>query len=116
MHRRFVLLLVPVSLLSHYSEGQPPAIAYNIAVTDTTGKSHYEVFTMNADGSGNRNITNHPDVAWTYKARGKDLYFISDRDTCYRCYFLYRTDVNGLWLVVTAATTKVNSNTHAHTI
>jgi TolB protein len=71
------------------------AIAYNIAVKDSAGKSNYEVFTMNIDGSNARNITNNKDVAWTYQANGKDLYFVSDRDTCYRCYFLYRTDVNG---------------------
>jgi TolB protein len=71
------------------------AIAYNIAVKDSSGKSNYEVFTMNMDGSHSKNITNNPDVAWTYKAYEQDLYFISDRDTCYRCYFLYKTDVDG---------------------
>jgi TolB protein len=70
-------------------------IAYNIAVKDASGKSNYEIFTMNLDGSNSRNITNNPDVAWTYRAYKKDLYFISDRDTCYRCFFLYKTDVHG---------------------
>ena len=71
------------------------AIAYNIAVKDSAGKSNYEVFVMNMDGSNPRNITNHPDVAWTYRAYQKDLYFISDRDTCYRCFFLYKTSYSG---------------------
>ena len=71
------------------------AIAYNIAVKDSAGKSNYEVFVMNMDGSNARNISNNPDVAWTYRAYKKDLYFISDRDTCYRCFFLYKTDYSG---------------------
>ncbi len=71
------------------------AIAYNIAVKDSSGKSNYEVFTMNMDGTSSNNITNSKDVAWTYRAYEKTLYFISDRDTCYRCFFLYKTDING---------------------
>lgn len=71
------------------------AIAYNIAVKDSSGKSNYEVFTMNIDGSDSKNISNSPAVDWTYRAYQKNLYFISDRDTCSRCYFLYKTDVDG---------------------
>ncbi len=71
------------------------AIAYNVAVKDSAGKSNYEVFTMNLDGTNKQNITKHPDVAWTYMADEDRLYFISDRDTSYRCFFLYETDVNG---------------------
>jgi TolB protein len=71
------------------------AIAYNIAVKDSSGKSNYEVFTMNLDGSNSQNITNNKDVAWTYRAYKNTLYFISDRDTCYRCFFLYKTDMKG---------------------
>lgn len=71
------------------------AIAYNIGVKDSDGKTNYEVFTMNLDGSNPKNITKNKDVAWTYRADKNTLYFISDRDTCYRCFFLYKTDVNG---------------------
>lgn len=71
------------------------AIAFNIAVKDSSGKSNYEVFTINLDGSNSKNITNNKDVAWTYRAYKNTLYFISDRDTCYRCFFLYKTDNNG---------------------
>lgn len=71
------------------------AIAYNIAVKDSNGKSNYEVFTMNIDGTDSKNITNSPAVDWTYRAYKKELYFISDRDTCSRCYFLYKTDKEG---------------------
>ena len=70
-------------------------IAYNIHEHDTIHKNNYEVMTMNMDGSNKKNITNNPDVAWTYYAYEKRLFFISDRDTCNRCFFLYETDVNG---------------------
>ncbi len=69
-------------------------IAYNIYIPDTT-KDDWEVMIMNADGSEKRNLTNHDDVAWTYYAFQDKLYFISDRDTCYRCFFLYETDSSG---------------------
>lgn len=74
------------------------AIAYNIGVKDSDGKTNYEVFTMNLDGTNSKNITAHKDVAWTYRAFKHKLFFISDRDTCYRCFFLYETDVNGFYL------------------
>ncbi len=69
-------------------------IAYNIREKDTTIEN-YEIVTMQLDGSGKKNITNNPDVAWAFYAYKDKLYFISDRDTCYRCYFLYETNVNG---------------------
>jgi TolB protein len=70
-------------------------IAYNVAVKDSSGKSNYEVFTMSLDGSNSKNITINKDIAWTYKAYRNTLYFISDRDTCYRCFFLYKTNLKG---------------------
>ncbi len=70
-------------------------VAYNVAVKDAAGKSNYEIFSMDADGSHKKNITNNGDVAWTYSAFEDRLFFISDRDTCYRCFFLYEMDVNG---------------------
>lgn len=73
---------------------QPFAIAYNIQIPDTT-KDDWEIMTMNLDGSSKKNILLNDDVAWTYTASGNRLFFISDRDTAYRCFFLYETDVNG---------------------
>src|SRR5690606_16186840 len=67
------------------------SIAYNIHENDTIHKNNYEVMTMNMDGSSKKNITNNPDVAWTYYAYKNRLFFISDRDTCSRCFFLYET-------------------------
>lgn len=69
-------------------------IAYNVYIPDTT-KDDWEVMLMNMDGSGKRNLTRNDDVAWTYYAFQDKLYFISDRDTCYRCFFLYETDPGG---------------------
>jgi len=69
-------------------------IAYNIHVSDTT-KDDWEIMHMNVDGTDKKNITNDNDVAWTYFAYKNRLFFISDRDTCYRCFFLYECDANG---------------------
>ncbi len=68
-------------------------IAYNIL--ENKEKDDYEVYTMNPDGTGKTNITHNDDVAWTYYAYRDQLYWISDRDTCYRCYYLYRSDAEG---------------------
>jgi len=75
--------------------GNQYSIAFNVHVRDTINKNNYEIITMNMDGSNKKNITNNPDVAWTYYAYKNRLFFISDRDTCFRCFFLYETDVNG---------------------
>ncbi len=94
--KKWILLLSAIALycLKSYSQ-LPPLIAYNVAVKGADGKSNYEVFIMNSDGSNRRNISNSPDVAWIYTASKNTLYFISDRDSCYRCFFLYSMDANG---------------------
>lgn len=69
-------------------------IAYNVHIPDTT-RDDYEVFIMNMDGSNKQNVTRNPDVAWTYEAIDDSLLFISDRDTCYRCFFLYKAGRDG---------------------
>lgn len=74
----------------------PPAplkIAYNVC-TDVVA-DNYEIFVMNPDGSGQKNITNWKGVDWVYHARGDKIYFISDRDTAHRKYFLYEMDAEG---------------------
>lgn len=70
-------------------------IAYNVHVPDSLHPDNYEVFTMEIDGSDKQNLTRHPDVAWTYLASGDQIYFISDRDTAYRNYFLYAMNFDG---------------------
>ena len=76
------------------SDGKKYAIAYNIHLPDTT-KDDWEIVKMNFDGSDKKNIIQNDDVAWTYYAYKNRLFFISDRDTCYRCFFLYEADANG---------------------
>ncbi len=81
-------------LSSCNGDSQPELlIAYN--VLENADTDDYDIYVMNLDGSGKRNITNHPDVAWVYYAWKDKLYFISDRDTCKRCYFLYEMDAGG---------------------
>ncbi len=55
----------------------------------------YEVYTINTDGTGMANATNHKDVAWTYYSIPGKLLFISDRGACRRCYFLYESAHDG---------------------
>ena len=38
-------------------------IAFNVLVDEAN--DNYDIFTMSLDGSERKNITNHPDVAWT---------------------------------------------------
>ncbi len=68
-------------------------IAYNVYHNRET--DDYEVFSMNPDGSDKRNITNSEGVDWVYYAFKDKLYFISDRDTTHRMYFLYEMDAFG---------------------
>lgn len=68
-------------------------IVYN--VLEDREKDNYEIYSMNMDGSGKKNITNTPGVEWVYYAYEGKVYFISDKDTCHRCYFLYEMDADG---------------------
>ncbi|NNC84221.1 MAG: hypothetical protein HKN79_11650 [Flavobacteriales bacterium] len=81
--------------LGTHTESRDYLIAYNVLVPDSANESNYEVFLTDMEGSYHRNLTNHPDVAWTYEAYDDRILFNSDRDTCYRCYFLYEMDVQG---------------------
>lgn len=68
-------------------------IAYNVGYDLESG--NYEIFVMNGDGSEQRNISNHPGVDWVYYAHKDRLYFVSDRDTISRKYFLYEMKWDG---------------------
>jgi TolB protein len=68
-------------------------IVYN--VLEDREKDNYEVYSMNMDGTGKKNLTNTPGVEWVYYAYGNKVYYISDIDTCHRCYFLYEMDAEG---------------------
>lgn len=68
-------------------------IVYN--VLEDREKDNYDIYSMNMDGSGKKNITNTPGVEWVYSAYKDKVYYISDKDTCHRCYFLYEMDAEG---------------------
>ncbi|MBK6754087.1 MAG: hypothetical protein IPG69_10930 [Flavobacteriales bacterium] len=68
-------------------------VAYNVYTN--TPEDNYEIFVRDLDGKNAKNITNTPGVDWVYSAHEDELYFLSDRDTCHRCYFLYAMDANG---------------------
>ena len=68
-------------------------IAYNVLYDGYV--DDYEIFIMNPDGSGQVNISNNPGVDWVYHAYEDKLYFISDRDSTKRKYFLYEMNWDG---------------------
>ncbi len=58
-------------------------------------KDDYEIFVMDADGSNQINISNRVGIDWLYYSFGDRLYFISDRDSTSRKYFLYEMKWDG---------------------
>lgn len=69
-------------------------IAYNVLADSEA--DDYEIFTMNPDGSGKKNISHNPALEWAYYAYRDKLLFLSDRDTCRRCcYILYEMGIDG---------------------
>jgi TolB protein len=92
--RYFLLLLfTAINMADSYCQKNNYKIAYN--VFEDTAKDNYDIYIMNIDGTGKKNITNTPGVEWIYHAYEDKLFFISDRDTCHRCYFLYSMDAAG---------------------
>jgi len=101
---KLALIIAPFFLLASCNEstnrnkkmvdpGAELAIIYNVLVDDAA--DNYEVFSMNMDGSDKRNITRLPGVEWSYFSMGDRVFYISDKDTCHRCMFLYETDFRG---------------------
>lgn len=91
-------LLLLVSLISSCQKATETKektyrIAYNVFWDRET--DDYEIFSMNPDGSDIRNISNSLGVDWVYSAFGDRIFFISDRDTTHRMYFLYEMDAFG---------------------
>ena len=74
---------------------QPAGYKVAINVLQDQKADDYDVYTISADGSGMKNVTNNKDVAWTYYSLPGRLLFISDRGACKRCYFLYESDIDG---------------------
>ena len=89
-----IILIALIGLISTSCQKSEEAkkvylIAYNVFAPDSINPNNYEVMIMKIDGSDKKNLTSHKDVAWTYYAYKDRLFFISDRDTAYRNYFLY---------------------------
>ena len=91
MKKSFLSFGIACSLLT-VQPGQAQQLIYNFY---DSSRKDYDLMVSNLDGTGKRNITRHNSVDWTYYAYGDTLYFISDRDTCNRCFFLYRSRPDG---------------------
>ncbi|NNF31222.1 MAG: hypothetical protein HKN66_07510 [Flavobacteriaceae bacterium] len=101
---KFSLIILIVILLASCNESKKNpqyieekvtdyAIVYNVLVNDST--DNYDVFSMNIDGSDKTNITKLPGLEWTYFSDNERVLFVSDKDTCQRCYSLYETNYKG---------------------
>lgn len=73
--------------------GKNYKIAYNVLYDAEA--DNYEVFIMDMDGSNKKNLSNWKGVDWVYYAYKDKIYFISDRDTTHRIYYLYEMDADG---------------------
>lgn len=94
----YKILLLVLSTIIFWSckERYPESklkIAYNVFSDEVT--DDYDIYIMNLDGSDPHAITHEDGVEWTYNAAGEKLFFISDRDTCDRCFYLYESDTKG---------------------
>lgn len=97
-----ILILLALTSLSNAQSSHTTSevraktfIAYNILDTDSSKKNNWEVMVVNTDGGQPINISRNRDVAWTYSSWRNKLYFVSDRDTCHRCFFLYAINALG---------------------
>ena len=91
--KKVLPVLVLAVLVSAVAAQNDYLIAFNV-LTDAE-KDDYDVFVMNPDGSEKKNITDNPDVAWSYYAYRDTVFFICDRDTCKRCLYAYTMDSDG---------------------
>ncbi|MEQ1605174.1 MAG: hypothetical protein ABL999_09920 [Pyrinomonadaceae bacterium] len=84
-------------LLIVIGAGRDLAAQYKIAFNtpEDSKTDNYDIYTMNIDGTDPKNVTKHPDVAWSYYSHGGRMFFVSDREACKRCYFLYESNADG---------------------
>lgn len=91
---RCITLLFVLHFIQQYCCAQKNyRIVYN--VLEDREKDNYEIYSMNMDGSDKKNISNTHGVEWVYFAFEDKVYYVSDVDTCHRCYFLYEMDAEG---------------------
>lgn len=87
------ILFVINLMLATINIGAQEKIAYNVLEDATT--QDYEIYVMDTDGTNTKNITNSKSVDWVYESFGGKIYFLSDRDECFRCFHLYEMDARG---------------------
>lgn len=86
--------LISALFCTEYAHAQSNyKIVYN--VFEDRKNDNYDIYSMNMDGTGKKNITNTPGVEWVYYANNNKVFYLSDIDTCRRCYFLYEMDAEG---------------------
>ncbi len=90
-----VAMFLMVMLFSSFLFAQKTTYKILYNVLEDREKDNYDIYSMNIDGSDKKNITNTPGVEWVYYASGNKVYYVSDIDTCHRCYFLYEMDADG---------------------
>lgn len=93
--RKTTYLALFLFLLVNSTFAQSPRYKIAFNVLQDQKADDYEVYTIDSDGTGIKNVTNNKDVAWTYYSIPGKLLFISDRGACKRCYFLYESDLDG---------------------
>lgn len=93
MKRHIFTLTLLFFSLGSVAQDNRYKIVYN--VFEDREKDNYEIYSMNMDGSDKKNLTKTPGVEWVYYAWKDKVYFVSDKDTCHRCYFLYEMDAEG---------------------
>lgn len=71
----------------------PYRIVYNVLHDEEV--DDYDVFVMELDGTGKRNLTEHPAVDWVYASHGERTFMVSDRDDEKRKYHLYEMGADG---------------------
>lgn len=89
----FVFLAIAGMNLLALEPSDSLRITYNVCVD--VEADNYEVFVMDLDGTGKKNISNWKGVDWVYAAYGDRIFFISDRASDHRKYHLYEMDCNG---------------------
>lgn len=68
-------------------------IVYNVLLNEA--EDNYEIFIMDSDGKNVQNLSDNKAVDWAYYAYEDKIYFLSDRDTSQRKFFLYEMDMKG---------------------
>lgn len=91
----FILLcaFVPKLAVNHSQKKSKARIVYNVMLNKSC--SNYEIFSMNLDGSDKKNLSNWTGADWVYATHGNKIYFVSDRDSLPRQWFLYEMDGQG---------------------